>query len=85
MIKSACFPHFLCGPELVKFATSNGDEAKILNSKRRQLAGIDISKMDLADLLKTLMPESGSGRTSNTNSTARFIDISYTQTHILLH
>jgi hypothetical protein len=50
MIKSACFPFLLCGPELIRVK----DDSKI-NSRR--LAGIDISKVDLVEYLKTLGDE----------------------------
>jgi hypothetical protein len=47
MIRSACFPFLLCGPELRRLK----DEPK---STSRRLSGVDISKIDLVEYLKTL-------------------------------
>jgi hypothetical protein len=51
MIKSACFPFLLCGPELLRVKDQE------IKKNRRQLAGIDVSKLDLVEYLKNLESE----------------------------
>jgi hypothetical protein len=79
MIKSACFPHFLCGPPLIKSmestdgsTSSHGGSKRTRRTRRtRRLVGTDITNVNVEELLKTMEQKESSSVKKEANEESK--------------